>query len=288
MGNNLSDFASIDNRKGGKDIPLVSIITQVLNGVKYLEECIESILAQSYPCIEHIFVDGSSTDGTLEVLSCYKAKYPERIRFISEPDKGPGDAWNKGLRMAKGEIFGWLGADDMSEPNAIQTVVEFFRANPDAYFVFGACNYINEKGEIIKVSEPKDFNLEEMINDANCIPCPSAFYKREVIEKVGWFDTLGNDRDYWMRAGKIFQLYRIEEMLSNFRIHEGSATTGSSKEKRKMWLRVDCITSRRHGGGIFSGYCRRYYRFVMIESLRPILGPAYPLIGKMFRVLGRG
>jgi len=260
--------------------PLVTIITPILNRITYLDQCIQSVLNQSYPYIEHIFVDGGSADGTLDILTSYSRRYPDRIRFISEPDKGSGDAWNKGLRMAKGEIFGFLGSDDISEPDAIMKAVGFFRSNPDAHFVFGACNFINEKGEIIGRPLIKDFNLREIINDGCYVPTPSSFYKRQVIEKIGCFDAKGNDLDFLIRAGKVFQIYRIDEVLSNFRIHEGSATSGSSKEIRKMWLREDYLVSRRHGGSIFSGYCKRYYTFVMVELLRPILGPVYPFIRK--------
>jgi len=260
--------------------PLVTIITPILNRITYLERCIQSVLNQSYPYVEHIFVDGGSTDGTLDILTSYSSRYPDRIRFISEPDKGSGDAWNKGLRMAKGEIFGFLGSDDISEPGAIMKVVGFFRSNPDARFVFGACNFINEKGEIIGRPPIKDFNLREIINDGCYVPTPSSFYKREVIEKIGWYDAKGNDLDFLIRAGKVFQIYRINEVLSNFRIHEGSATSGSSKEIRKMWLREDYLVSRRHGGSIFSGYSKRYYTFVIVELLRPFLGAVYPFIRK--------
>ena len=125
--------------------------------------------------------------------------------------------------------------------------------------------------------------LKEMINKTNCIPCSSAFYKREVIEKVGWLDRLGHDRDHWIRVGMVFPIYRIEEVLSSFRIHEESSTTGSSKKMRKMWLREGCITTRRYGGSIFSPFCTRYYKFLVIEGLRPILGFAYPWIRKVLR-----
>lgn len=262
------------------DNPLISIITPVLNGIKYLEPCIQSVLNQGYPRIEHIFVDGGSTDGTQEVLSSYQSKYPERVRFISEPDRGSGEAWNKGLKMAKGEIFGELGSDDMSEPGAIQTVVDFFKANPDAYFVFGGCNYIDEKGEVIGKVKTKEFDLEEIIKVGCYVPTPSSFYRREVVEKVGYYDTLGNDLDYLIRVGKAFRIHRIENVLSNFRVHEESATAGSLKEIRKMWLREDCRVSRRYGGGFFSAYCKKYYRYLIIEGLRPILGPIFPSIGK--------
>ena len=244
MDDKLFQFVSTNNEgeDGSIDKPLVSIITPVFDGIKYLEACIKSVLNQSYPHIEHIFVDGGSSDGTLELLSSYQARYPERIRFISEPDKGVGDAWNKGLRMARGEIFGWLGSDDISEPDAIQTVVEFFRANPDAYFVFGECNYINEKGEIIGKYLTRDFDLKIAINEANPIPCPSAFYRRKVIQKVGWFDTRGSDLDYWIRVGKVFEIYQIETTLANFRHHKDS--TSGSKEAYKMYSREIFIISR--------------------------------------------
>ena len=284
MENRASQYESIDEKKGAPDNPLVSIITPLLNGVKYLEICIQSVLNQSYPYIEHIFVDGGSTDGTVDMLSSYQAKYPDRIRFISEPDKGHGEAWNKGLRMAKGEILGWLGSDDTYELDAIQTVVEFFRANPEAYFVYGDCYIINEKGEIIRKRETRVFNLEEAINDYTMANPSQAFYKREVIERVGFMDATleGSELDFWIRVGMVFSIHRIEKVLSNFRAHPGAS--GSSKEIYKIGLRENFIVSRRYGGGLFSPRARRYYRSVIIDWLRPVLGFAYPLIKKVLRL----
>jgi len=283
MDNSQSQSERADNRGDKTYNPLVSIITPLLNGIKYLEPCIESVLSQSYSHIEHVFIDGGSTDGTVDMLSSYSTKYPDRVRFISELDEGAVDATNKGIKMAKGEIFGGLGSDDMYEPEAIQTVVEFFRSNPDAYFVFGACNLINEKGEIIRRHRPRDFNLKKTIHVRCDVPGTATFYKREVIEKIGLQETLIADFDFQIRAGKAFQIHRIEEVLSNQRMHKGSFTIGSW-ETRKITHRALCIISRRHGGSIFSGYCLLYYAFLIIDWLRPILGPIYPFIGK---VLGK-
>lgn len=291
MENKVSQFVSIDKKEGAKANPLVSIITPVLNGVKYLETCIQSVLNQSYPYIEHVFVDGGSTDGTVEMLASYQTMYPDRIKFISEQDKGTGTAWNgavdatnKGWKMAKGGIFGWLGSDDMYEPDAVLTVVEFFRSNHDAYFVFGDCNVINEVNEVIGKLPTKDFDLKKMINDSCHVHAPAAFYKREVIEKVGFWDTRINsaDFDYWIRVGKVFQIHRIEKVLSNFRIHKDS--TSGSKEAFKMYAREGYIISRKYGGHIYSRCAIRYFRCVIVEWLRPVLGPIYPIYPFIKRV----
>ena len=264
------------------DSPLVSIITPVLNGIKYLESCIQSVINQTYINIEHVFADGGSTDGTVEMLANYKIEYPDRFSFISEPDTGAGDAWNKGLRMARGDIFGWLGADDMlSTSETVQTVIEFFKSNPDAYFVYGGCNYINENGEIISTYFSKHFDTEELINERNRIPATSAFYKRAVLDKVGWFDSYGNDLDYWIRVSKSFEIFVLGKVLSSFRIHSESET-GCKKTHRRA-LRKDCLVSRKHGGRFFSGYRKRYFTFLIVESLRPFLGFLYPYIKHVIR-----
>ena len=287
MGRKVSQPTSTDEKESKQDNPLVSIITPVFNGIKYLEHCIQSVLNQSYPYIEHILVDGGSTDGTLDMLSSYQDKHPDRIKFISEPDKGAGEAANKGWRMAKGEIFGLLGSDDVYEPEAIMTVVEFFRANPDAYFVFGDCNVINEKGEVIGKSPAKDFDLAAAINDSCCLPFTSAFYKREVIEKVGPWDTslYANDLDYAIRVGKTFKIHWIKRVLSNFRIHKDSVS--GSEGINKIYRREHFKVIRRHGGQIHSFYGIRYFTLEVVDWLRPVLGSIYPSAYNVYDALRR-
>lgn len=262
------------------DNPLVSVITTVLNDIRYLEECVGSVLNQTYPSIEHVFIDGGSSDGTLEMLTSYRSKYPDRIRFISEPDRNAAEAWNKGLKAARGEILGWLGSDDVYEPDAVMTVVEFFQANSDAYFVFGGCNYINEKGKIIGKAHTREFNLKVAINNMCRIPCPSAFYRREVIEKVGLMDTSIHtcDLDYWIRVGKVFQIHRIERPLSNFRIHKDSVS--GRKGAGRMYVREGFIINRRHRGSIFSVRVVRYllYRSVIFAWVLTVMASIYRFV----------
>ena len=90
----------------------VSVITATWNSGKTLRTTLDSVLNQSYPDIEHIIVDGGSTDNTMEIIREYEPRYNGRLRYISEPDKGLYDAMNKGIRMATGEVVGILNSDD--------------------------------------------------------------------------------------------------------------------------------------------------------------------------------
>ncbi len=168
-------------------LPKISIITVTYNSVQTLQDSIESILAQDYPNIEHIIVDGASTDGTVELIR----SYGDRIgKFTSEPDRGMFDAMNKGVMLATGDIIGILNSDDFYEdPDIISTVVaEFDRSQVDS--VFGDLVYVDRN------------NLDRIVryySSANCTPenfaygwtpaHPTFFAKRSVYNRSGLFKT---------------------------------------------------------------------------------------------------
>ena len=250
--------------------PLVTIITPVRNEIKYLDDCINSVLNQSYSNIEQIFVDAVSTDGTLESLSRYKEKYPGRIRFISEPDNGVGEALNKGLRIAKGDIFGWLDTDGEYEPDAISTIVDFFKRNPKANVVLGGHNAIDQDGKIIGRLLPSPvIDLKGLINGTCCVPFV-AFYRRGIIEKAGYFNPLGNGLDMWLRIVKITKVYPINKVLLNDKLRSTNVDFGKSpaqkKVRRRRW-REDIVLCRKNGAGIFSTHVRRVSIFLVMDSL---------------------
>ncbi len=205
--------------------PLVSIVTPVLNGARYIETCLQSVLGQSYPSIEHIFIDGGSTDGSLEILARYQSQYPQRINVISGQDKGVGEAVNKGFARARGQIFGWIDTDDAYEAQAVETIVKFFGSNPDASLVFGGCNMMDENGQFICQMPTEDFDRKRAINDTYHIIFCAAFYKREVIEKIGGLNTLGNDLDFWLRVAQSFEMRRIDKVVFHNR-HLGLVAVG--------------------------------------------------------------
>jgi glycosyltransferase involved in cell wall biosynthesis len=115
--------------------PLVSVITPTLNQARYIRDTLQSVRDQRYGEVEHVVVDGGSSDNTLAILSAHKQT--SRFRWTSGPDAGMYDAVNKGLRMARGEILAYLNSDDLYLPWTIQTAVDFLQAHPDVDLVYG-------------------------------------------------------------------------------------------------------------------------------------------------------
>lgn len=268
--------------------PLVSIVTPVLNGEHYLETCLRNVLDQTYPNIEHILVDGGSTDRTIEILNHYRALYPDRIRFISEPDKGVGSATRKGFKLAKGDILGWIDTDDLYEPDAVQTVVDFFNLNRNAMLAFGGCDIIDDNGQKLACFIVKDFELREALEVWNFMVFCATFYRRQLFDAVGYFNDLGNDLDFWIRVDKHFKMYRIPKRLANWRQHADSVTLGESPRARQMRnqrIAQDFFLALKYGGNLLANRPARYYIVIAQETarrLRPVLGFSYPALSRFF------
>ena len=132
--------------------PVISVITAVYNGEKYLSQCIESVLNQTYEPLEYLLIDGGSSDGTLEIIK----KYEDKIDFwISEKDKGIYEAWNKAIQQASGDWLCFIGSDDFfSKINSIETIVpSLIKTNKKQIrYVYCKTNFISEsRNELINV-----------------------------------------------------------------------------------------------------------------------------------------
>ena len=162
----------------------ISIITPSFNQAAFLKETINSILSQEVSLEkEHIIVDGGSTDGSLEYLK----SLDDRIRWISEPDRGQADAVNKGVRMATGEIIGWLNSDDLYLQGALQAVADHFRDHPECRWAYGRCRIIDSSGKErwkwitrYKNARLKKFTMDKLLRE-NFISQPAVFFRKESI-----------------------------------------------------------------------------------------------------------
>ena len=134
-----------------RERPLVTVITAVLNAVGAIKDCIESVVRQEYPNIEHIVLDGGSSDGTVDVLR----HYDDRIAlWRSEPDRGIYDAWNKALREARGEWICFLGADDEFLPGAVSAYMALAAKNPQAEYLSSKVQMIYPSGYVRILGSP--------------------------------------------------------------------------------------------------------------------------------------
>jgi glycosyltransferase involved in cell wall biosynthesis len=228
--------------------PLVSIVTPSYNQGQFIRETIESVLNQDYPQIEYIVIDGGSTDNTLEILKTYS----DRIRWLSAPDLGQADAVNKGFKMARGDILGWLNSDDTYTPGAIGAVVECFTRYPELVMIYGDACYIDQNGKIIDKYVSERFGLKRLAE--SCFICqPAAFIRSEVFERIGELDTnlhLCMDYDYWIRIGRHYPAAMIKYLegvyLANSRIHSETKTVKMQESHYQ-----ECMeTTKRHFGFI--------------------------------------
>lgn len=204
--------------------PLVSIVTPCFNQADFIEEMIQSVTSQDYQPIEHIVIDGGSTDGTLEILK----KYQEHLYWISEPDQGQAAAINKGFRRAHGTILCWLNGDDLLMPGAISTIVDYFLAHPDIAFVYGDALGINQNGHPFgRRTHIAPCDFDKLVRIGDFIVQPAAFWRSELWQTVGELDEQWHyvlDYEYWIRASQHYELAYIPVCLAKERMYSSAKT----------------------------------------------------------------
>jgi glycosyltransferase involved in cell wall biosynthesis len=232
-------------------LPLVSLVTPSFNQAAFIERTLLSVQAQDYPRIEHIVIDGASTDRTGDVLRRYAA----RVRVISEPDGGQADAINKGFRLAQGEIFAWLNADDLLLPGAISAVVRFFQANPHISFVYGDVLAINAQDRTYGIrAHVRQTDYDDLLTNGDFIVQPAAFWRASLWREVGELDTTLHytmDYEYWLRAAQRTTLRYIPVVLAAERLHGGAKTARGSLARMRE---IEALARRYGSPGLSSSY----------------------------------
>lgn len=176
---------------GKADLPLVSVVTAVFNGRMYIAQCLDSVLNQDYPNIEHIIIDGGSTDGTLDVLR----SYDDRIAYWkSESDNGVYDAWNKALVETRGEWICFLGSDDEFLPGAVSAYMALAKAYPEAEYLSSRERWVHPSGYERIRGGPWTW---EKFSHWNCIAHVGSMHRRTLYNRFGTYDiSFGTAADY--------------------------------------------------------------------------------------------
>lgn len=212
-------------------MPLVSIVVPAYNHAGYLKECIESVLAQDYPQVELIVLDDGSTDATPGVLRAYG----QRFHWESQANMGQSATLNKGWGMARGEILGYLSADDALRPRAVSEAVAVLNARPEIVATYSDFDLIDEQSRAVRTIAARDFDARDLVLDLVCQPGPGAFFRRDAFLRAGpWNPELRQnpDLDFWLRLSLVGNFLRIPKVLAGFRVHEGSATYQSTNVSR--------------------------------------------------------
>lgn len=209
---------------------MITVITPVYNGERFIEACLKSVMQQNCSAVEHLIVDGGSSDRTIDIVQQYAATYPH-IRWISEKDQGQSDAMNKGIQLAKGDILSFLNVDDYYEPNVLNRVWNRFQSLPEPSFLVGNCNVWDDNGNLKKLNQPKKLKFTDLLFGADIRPHPinpsAYFYHKSLHTLVGLYDLnehYAMDIDFIIRAAQVVRLQHINETWGNYREISGTKT----------------------------------------------------------------
>jgi glycosyltransferase involved in cell wall biosynthesis len=212
------------------DLPTITVVTPSFNAAATIEETLCSVREQDYPHVEHVVVDGGSTDGTIAIL-----ERAAGIRYVSEPDRGLSHAMNKGVAMAEGDVIGWLNADDLYLPGALRAIGEAFAARPEAEWATGRCLIVDGDGREIRkgATAYKNFFLRRysrpLYLTQNFISAPATFVRREAYQRHPFREdyAMSMDYDVFLQLARAGDPIVLDRDLACFRMMEGTLSMSS-------------------------------------------------------------
>lgn len=200
--------------------PKVTIVTPSYNQGRYIEATIQSVLAQDYPNIEYLIIDGGSKDESVEIIR----RYEDRLAgWVSEKDKGHADALNKGFARASGEILAWLNSDDTYYPGAVREAAEYLQAHPNVGMVYAGANLTDHTGKVVGKFAARQTSYRQMLRGSVHIPQATTFFRADVWRQVGPLDLslfFSFDYDLWVKIAKVSEIVYLPRLWADFRMHD--------------------------------------------------------------------
>lgn len=245
---------------------LVSIVLPIYNGEKYMNLSIDSILNQTYKNWELIIIDDCSTDKTPEIAKAYADKDTRISYYRNEVNLKLPRGLNRGFSIARGDYLTWTSDDNLYLPEAIERMLNTLqKENTD--FVFATCDVINENGEVVEIIKaPKNYKKAILRGDfvGACF-----MYTRKVYEAIGDYNPdnfLVEDYDYWLKIFAKFDVSNIQDVLYQYRWHDGALTSTEKKERINDVCERVLINNVREYGKL--GFLQKYYFYSQLDRLR--------------------
>ncbi|MDR2855666.1 MAG: glycosyltransferase [Methanomicrobiales archaeon] len=250
--------------------PYITIITSTYNASETLERCLLSVERQTFSHLEHIIVDGGSVDGTVECIRSHAQRKDSRISWwVSEPDTGIYNAWNKALPHIKGEWVQFLGADDyLYAPGTMEQASQHLtKADPGIPIVYGKIALVSEHTKEIKQWNGKAWKImKKPFYRGKCLPHPATFHRSDLFQKCGGFDEsfrISGDYDFLIRVLKGYDAYFMD--LPIVMMQMGGVSTNTAYTVPAGYEVYRLLKKNKLNG--FSTYLKYYLKFRGIEIM---------------------
>ncbi|QHI70192.1 glycosyltransferase family 2 protein [Tichowtungia aerotolerans] len=231
-----------------------SVVTPCYNYRQYLGAALESVLDQVAECpaglqVEHIVIDGGSTDGTVDILGSFESQVLEKeldgvyaFRWVSEPDRGQSDAINKGLRIATGDVVCWLNADERYVPGALAKVARVFHETPSADVIYGEPVFTDKADKVIKEKKDHRFDRNILLYYGCYITSCCTFWRRRILDEGHYLDESYRatmDYEYYVRLMHLgYNFLFLPVTIASFIWHDQNVSTVFADVRRAERLQV--------------------------------------------------
>ena len=206
-----------------------SIVSPSFNQAAFLDDMLRSVRQQGYAELEHIVMDGGSTDGSVEILRAAEQMDTSCLRWESKPDGGQSDALNQGFRQAQGDIVGWLNSDDRYHDGCLKEVARAFEENPDVDVIYGDYAVIDAAGLHLRTRREIEFSRLILVHHASLyVSSTCTFFRRRIFDEKNFLDeTLhyAMDHEFFARLAMLgYRFKHVRVVLADFRLHGASKT----------------------------------------------------------------
>lgn len=223
---------------------LISVITPCFNSEKTIKRTIESVLNQTYHNYEYIIIDGASSDGTLNIIEQYREKFGDKLKVVSEKDKGIYDAFNKGIALAQGELVGIVSSNDFYEQDALENIAKEYD-NEGYSILYGFQRTLIDSKESSVVIYNHEFIEQKMITHPTC------FVTKKLYSDLGAYSLeykSSSDYDFMLRVSQNKEVVfkPIYKIISNFELGGISSTIVGERETLEILKKYNIISNKRY------------------------------------------